>query len=87
MATLDHFYQVAQKREAAFVENALKEMEKESVKTAVLATGGFHTPGLTHFLREKGISYVVISPRITEAQNPDLYHSVLKLSAEKLKLN
>ncbi len=87
LSVLDHFYQVAQKREMAFVENAVKEMERRSVKTATVKTGGFHTPGLTHFLRERGISYVVISPRITEASNPELYHSVLQLTAQKLKVN
>ena len=86
LSTLDHFYQVAQKREMAFVENALKEMGKQGVKTAMLKTGGFHTPGLTHFLREKGISYVVVSPRITEAANPELYHSVLRSGAEELQI-
>ena len=86
LSLLDHFYQVAQKREMAFVENAQKEMGRRGVKTSMLKTGGFHTPGLTHFLREKGISYVVISPRITEASDPELYHSILKLTAEKLKV-
>jgi len=76
--TLDQFYAIAQKRDLAFIENSLKEMEKEGVHVAVLKTGGFHTPGLTHILKDKGISYIVIAPRITEAGNPDLYYSVLK---------
>ena len=86
LSLLDHFYQVAQKREMAFIENTMEEMTKYGAKTAVLKTGGFHTPGLTHFLREKGISYVVVSPKITEASNPELYHSMLRLTAEQLKV-
>lgn len=78
LATLDRFYRIAQSRDVAFVENTLKEMEKENVKVAVLKTGGFHTPGLVRILKEKGISYLVISPKITEAGNPELYYSVLK---------
>ena len=75
---LDHFYQIAQARDLTFVENSLKEMEREKTRFAVLITGGFHTPGLTQILKERGISYIVISPRITEAGNPGLYYSVLK---------
>ena len=78
LKSLDHFYRVAQSRDLAFVENSLKEMDKEKTRVAVLITGGFHTPGLTQIFKEKGISYIVISPRITEAGNPELYYSVVK---------
>ncbi len=78
LKTLDRFYRVAQRRDQAFVENSFKEMEKENVKSAVLITGGFHTPGLTQLFKEKGISYIVISPKITEAGNPEKYYSILK---------
>ena len=42
--------------------NTVSEVEKRNVKVASLITGGFHTKGLTKLLKEKGYSYVVISP-------------------------
>jgi len=42
----------------------------ESLKSAkeiiVVVTGGFHTDGLTHLLKDRGISYLVITPSITK---------------------
>lgn len=84
MKALDHFYDVAQERDIAFVENSLKQMDKEHVRFAVLITGGFHTPGLTQILKDKKTSYIVISPRITEAGNPELYYSVVRQRSEGL---
>ncbi len=78
LKTMDRFYRIAQARDVAFVENSMREMKKEKVTFAVLITGGFHTPGLTQILREQGISHIVISPRITEAGNPELYYTILK---------
>ncbi|HRY30708.1 MAG TPA: hypothetical protein P5079_11815, partial [Elusimicrobiota bacterium] len=34
----------------------------------VLVTGGFHTPGLTQKLREQGVSYAVVCPRVQKIE-------------------
>jgi len=78
LKTMDRFYRIAQARDVSFIDNSLSEMKKEEVHFAALVTGGFHTPGLTQILKERGISYIVISPRITQAGNPELYYSVVK---------
>ena len=48
------FYQIALKRDPVLVRNALARMEHGRHKTAVLLTGGFHTPGIERLLREVG---------------------------------
>jgi len=60
------FYQLAIERDQVLFEN-LKSViaEKKSPLTAVV-TGGFHAEGVTAFLREAGVPYVLISPRIEE---------------------
>ncbi len=46
---------------------------------AVLVYGGFHANSIKEMLREKGISYVVISPRITSAnkRHQDFYKQLM----------
>ncbi len=44
------------------VRNAASELENRDSKVSALLSGGFHTKGITKLLREKGYSYIVISP-------------------------
>jgi RNA polymerase sigma factor (sigma-70 family) len=60
------------------------ETRNSKPETAVLVAGGFHTAPITQLLRERGISYLVLTPsidKITEADH-DLY--VRRLSGERL---
>ena len=47
--------------------------ESRATSTAVLVAGGFHTQGLTQTFKEKGISYVLVSPRIGSIPEEPLY--------------
>lgn len=57
------FYQVANMRDIVFVDKTLQQMEEERVNFAALVTGGFHTEKLTEILKEKQVSYMVITPK------------------------
>ena len=46
----------------AMIKNATREIERRNAKVAALIAGGFHTKGITRMLREKGYSYIVVSP-------------------------
>jgi len=78
LETLENFYKVAHERDEAFVNNIGKQLSDRGVKNAILTTGGFHTPGVTRRLKEKGYSYVVISPRIEEEMDYKRYYNILK---------
>ncbi|MBK7208328.1 MAG: hypothetical protein IPH91_08660 [Elusimicrobia bacterium] len=54
-------------RNTALVRGLLDKMRAEKRKAAVLVAGGFHTEGLTHLLRQQGVSYAVVTPKITGA--------------------
>jgi len=83
--TFENFYKVAHKRDEAFVKNIDEQFTKRGIDSAILATGGFHTPGVTRRLKETGYSYVVIAPRIEEDMDYEKYHEILKDSYLKLR--
>jgi preprotein translocase subunit SecA len=68
----EEFYRVALNRNKALVDNTISRMEKEGVRVTVLIAGGFHTPGITELLRDRNISYVVVTPRLGEDYSSDL---------------
>jgi len=79
----EHFYEVANKRSGIFLENARK-LHRSG--TQVLVVGGFHTKAMAEELRKKGISYVVLSPRITQGGFEELYANGMHETVSALKL-
>ncbi|MFH1354828.1 MAG: hypothetical protein ABIH19_01575 [Candidatus Omnitrophota bacterium] len=75
---LAEFYKLGVEREKAFIKNLVKRMNQSGERSAVLITGGFHTPGITEMLKEKGYSYIVAMPVITEKSDSEVYFSVLR---------
>ena len=60
------FYEIAMKRDNALIDNTLKQMNKEGKERCVLIAGGFHTRGIKGILEKKGVSYAVVTPKITK---------------------
>jgi phosphoenolpyruvate-protein kinase (PTS system EI component) len=83
------FYGVSLKRDEALVGNLLGERETGNgernvsrfplavPRVFVLYTGGFHTPGIEAILRQKGIGYAVMTPRITKTDHGQMYQNVI----------
>ncbi len=77
------FYKNAENRDQVFFRNLLKLMAqpkplvfspKSQVSSpALLVAGGFHTEGLARQFKEKGISYVVVTPTINSIPENSLY--------------
>ncbi len=59
------FYDVAQGRDQAIDKHLREFIQSKEEDTAILVFGGFHANGIKEILRQQGLSYVVISPRIT----------------------
>ncbi|MGH9428677.1 MAG: hypothetical protein ACRD2L_20495, partial [Terriglobia bacterium] len=74
---LERFYSLALVRDRALFENAVRQVKESKEGVAAVVTGGFHTQGLTRQLRDKGISFVVISPKITKEVDDTLYLEIL----------
>ncbi len=60
------FYEIAMKRDQALIDNTIKRMEAEGKDRCVLIAGGFHTKGIESLLEDKGVSYLVVTPKITK---------------------
>ncbi len=65
MKPFEEFYQQADIRSDRMIANLISQQSSKNPVSA-LVVGGFHTPQLTHLLKEKGISYAVVQPKITK---------------------
>jgi hypothetical protein len=75
--TMWDFYSVAVDRNRALVTNTLK----NNVPVSVMVVGGYHTKGITELLKSKNISYVLITPNITQDVNTAIYENIIKAQA------
>jgi HEAT repeat protein len=79
----EDFYNLTLKRDQAFINNMLQVLNRRGdrpvapTESAVLITGGYHTPNLKKLLKERGISYVVLTPTITHETNTKRYEQIL----------
>src|SRR3989338_4899776 len=66
----ESFYDLTVQRDEAFVEKMLEKLAAGSLQPAekgqkaILITGGYHTSNLKDLLKQKGISYVSITPQV-----------------------
>jgi serine/threonine protein kinase len=73
----EDFCRYATQRNNALTDNLLRRMGETQAKSAVLVAGGFHTEGLSALLRDKQVSYVVLTPKITEIPRDNKYLDLL----------
>ena len=66
----ERYYDLANERSGIFLKkaNALHQSGRQ-----VLVIGGFHTTAMAQDLRRQGISFAVLSPRVTQGGYEDLY--------------
>jgi hypothetical protein len=86
------FYRLALERDDAFYENIMALMEEETprtpdselqtpnpkLRTIIVVTGGFHTRGLERILKEKGVAYAVVTPKIASLAGSENYAKVMR---------
>ncbi|MDP2920994.1 MAG: hypothetical protein Q8O12_01305 [Candidatus Omnitrophota bacterium] len=77
LTELEEFYKVVKDRDVAMVDNSVSEIEKRGSKVSALIAGGFHTKGITKLLKEKGYSYIVVSPYSKTDIDEENYHFLL----------
>jgi len=70
---IEKFYNLAEERDNALVFNTLNKMREKNAKMAVLVSGGFHTEGITKLLKDKNISYIVVTPKVDKLQDDNPY--------------
>ncbi|OGW70124.1 MAG: hypothetical protein A2036_04125 [Omnitrophica bacterium GWA2_50_21] len=67
------FYENAEIRDGVFAERIERVMNSTGKKVSVVVTGGFHTHALAQKIKEKGFSYLVVTPRIVELPSKNNY--------------
>jgi len=67
LTVFENFYKEADIRSEKMVASLIVGFNDQRLNrsASVLIAGGFHTPQLTHLLKEKGLSYAVVQPKIT----------------------
>jgi hypothetical protein len=71
------YYEAAQERSQAMVRNLLAKMGNTPGYT-VLVSGGFHTQEMAQMLKDRKMTYVVITPRVTVLDQDEAYKSRLR---------
>ncbi|NTV51480.1 MAG: hypothetical protein HGA76_00500 [Candidatus Firestonebacteria bacterium] len=72
-----HFYEVADQRSEAFVQNILGQMNRHQQTLAVLITGGYHNQQVEAALKKQSVSFLTIKPRLTHTYDENPYFSLL----------
>ncbi len=72
------FYRLALERDQAFRRNLSKLLKEQKSKSAIVLAGGFHTEGFERNLKEDGISYAVITPKIQSLAGQETYQTVMQ---------
>ncbi|HTL70907.1 MAG TPA: hypothetical protein VL404_06415, partial [Candidatus Eisenbacteria bacterium] len=57
------FYEGAERRNNALLENTVRRMKENGQSMACLVTGGFHSRGIADLMKSEQMSYIVIMPR------------------------
>jgi len=76
------FYRIADARNGPLAKNLLAAMDRAGTKTAVLVTGGYHSPGISRCLTEANAAVVRFTPRI-EKTTPSDTKDYLSLFTQK----
>jgi len=74
---VDSFYKTVEARDFAFMDRAFSKMDETKRQVAVLICGGYHTPHLKSLIEDKGASYVVVTPHVSEETDMANYERVL----------
>ena len=80
--TVKKFYQLAQKRDDAFVTQIRNRLSEARVLPdrpffIAIVTGGYHAEGLENWLRSEGLPFVGIQPSFKDEPNTERYEKIL----------
>lgn len=77
LTPFEDFCRYAAERNLALTGNLAQQMADTKTNSSILIAGGFHTEGLSALLRQRQISYVVVTPKISVLPKDNNYLDVL----------
>ncbi|HTL47988.1 MAG TPA: hypothetical protein VL688_08030 [Verrucomicrobiae bacterium] len=76
------FYKLAQQREEVIYGNMIRKMRETGKTNAILITGGFHARGLHKIFENQGLSYVEVTPAISEITENKNYSDIMLMKGD-----
>ncbi|MDP8219011.1 MAG: AAA family ATPase, partial [Candidatus Theseobacter exili] len=67
------FYDLALMRDKVLAEKSFDQLSEKDQSFGILITGGFHTEGIEQILREKGVSFITLAPKINKLGSDQIY--------------
>lgn len=67
LPSVEDFYEFAEKRSEVMSDKVIASMDAYNDSVMPFVAGGYHTEGITEYLKSKGISYLVITPKLETA--------------------
>jgi len=71
------FYKIAHSRDQVISDHMLKKMKSLGEHNAILITGGFHSAGLHELWKKSGVSFVEVTPHLSEIKKHSGYENTL----------
>ncbi len=75
---VESFYDLADRRSQAFVDNLLAKMKEKKESIALMVNGGFHIEKILQELKKRDVSYVSIKPKVTRQDIVNPYFDLLQ---------
>ncbi len=72
------FYRLALERDQAFRRNLIQLLKEQKANAAIVIAGGFHSQGFEKSLKEEGLSFSIITPKIQSLEGQETYASVMQ---------
>lgn len=72
------FYRNAELRESVIADKFLKTLDEEKLLTGALILGGFHADGVINILKDRGISYALIRPQMSDLPQKTNYRDHMR---------
>jgi len=62
--SVENFYDYAEDRDVAMLDNLLEQMDAQGQQVGVLVAGGYHSEGIMNLMKAQGLSFVTVQPQI-----------------------
>src|SRR3990167_2557291 len=74
LKNVEKFSRLSEERNGIFTSQLAERMKQKEQKISVLIAGGYHSSGIEESLKEKGISFITVRPRMDVAKVDKEYH-------------
>ncbi|GEM_PF-2476456 len=78
------FYDFAAQREDTMFRNMMSALDKSPASKVILVTGGFHARGLESLMRDQGLAFLEITPKMSGVESKEKYLKRMMLGSSTI---